>query len=415
MEHKPSLSIPYLKHYWFLRLSGPPLALVGIWGFFFLLVEFWGTGVGFWLFAGGPTVVFCAFLGGYGLKVTFESFLTVHLVPEGIAVTVFGKNLRLYPVEHIQTFYHRKSVNFHWIAVSCVSEEELVKRREETLRRGFFSKSGVDYKMTRPNWQAWFLRDQLKAEVRKALLNPLQEDFWWIEFAPERKGFLRGMYANVPWKNVKVESTYTPTPWKDENEDVFCRGLCKVTGRLGAKVLVLIFSLLPLAIVPFLPLDSIPVFLAVLLGMGGISALFAALWMLSRGEYDELWCYPDRLIITRKNKELEVIPAEEVRTVLRGRFEQKGGSREFLAVSRFTEKELAEKILPRCRMPEQKRIAQACGQLPERDKLLLSWYSGRWAELSVYGVPGTVSLIHTPRREEVLKERYPGAKWVDIT
>ena len=163
MEHKPSLSIPYQKHYWPMRLFGLPMAVVGIWFFFFLLVEFWGADVGFWLFAGLPTVVFCAFLGFYGLKITFESFLMVHLVPEGITVTFFGRNLRLYPVESIQTVYHRKGVNFNWIAVSCLSEAELVRRREETLRRGVFSKSGVDYKMTRPNWQEWFLREQLNA------------------------------------------------------------------------------------------------------------------------------------------------------------------------------------------------------------------------------------------------------------
>lgn len=415
MENKPSLSIPYQKHYWLMRLSGPPMAALGLWSFFFFFIEFWDGGIGFWLVCGVPMVVFSAFMGVYGLKITFESFLMVHLVPEGIAVTFFGRNLRLYPVERIQCGYHRKGVNFNWIAVSCLSEEDLIRCREETLRAGFFSQSGVDYKMTRPNWQEWFLGDQLKAEVRKALLNPLREDFLWLEFSPERKGFLRGMYPDVPWKKCKENTTYTPMPWKDENEYVFCRGLCKTTGRLGAKVLILTFAVLPIAVLLLIPMDSLPAFLVLLLGMGGISTLFAVLWVLARGEYDELWCYPDRLRITRKNKDLEVIPAEDVRTVLRGRFDQKGGSREFLAVSRFTEEELAEKVLPRCRFPEQKQIAQACAQLPERDRLLLSWYSGRWAELSIYGVPGTISLMHTPRREEVLKERYPGAKWVDIT
>lgn len=415
MEHKPSLSIPYLKHYWFLRLFGPWMAVLGIWAFFFFFVEFWDAGVGFWLVCGVPMVAFCAFLGFYGLKLTFESFLVVHLVPEGIALTFFGKHLRLYPVERIQTCYHRKGVNFNWIAVSCLSEEELIGKREETLRSGFFSKSGVDYKMSRPNWREWFLRDQMKAETRKALLNPFREDFLWMEFSPERKGFLRGMYLGVPWKKVKEDTTCTPYAWKDENEYVFCRGLCKASGRLGAKVLILTFAVLPIGAMALVPLDSIPSFLILLLGMGGISALFTVLWILGRPEYDELWCYPDRLRITRKGKDLEVIPAEEVRTILRGSFEQKGGARAFLAVSRYTEGELAEKILPRCRLPEQKQIAHSCAQLPERDRLLLSWYSGRWAELSVYGVPGTISLIHTQRREEVLKERYPGAKWVDIT
>ena len=102
MENKPSLSIPYQKHYWLMRLSGPPVAVLGIWSFFFFFVEFWDGGIGFWLVCGVPMVVFSAFMGVYGLKITFESFLMVHMVPEGIAVTVFGRNLRLYPVERIQ-------------------------------------------------------------------------------------------------------------------------------------------------------------------------------------------------------------------------------------------------------------------------------------------------------------------------
>lgn len=415
MERKLSLSIPYQKHYWMMRLSGPPMAVIGIWAFFFFFVEFWGAGVGFWLICGVPMVVFCAFLGVYGLKITFESFLMVHLVPEGIALTFFGKPLRLYPAERIQVCYHRRGVNFNWIAVSCLSEAELIKLREEKLRRGRFSKSGVDYKMTRPHWVDWFLRDQMKAETRKALLNPFREDFLWMEFSPERKGFLRGMYPKLPWKKVKEDTTCTQFPWKDENEYVFCRGLCKASGRLGAKVLILTFAVLPIGAMALVPVDSLPLFLLLFLGMGGVSALFAVLWILGRPEYDELWCYPDRLRITRKNKELEVIPAEEVRTILRGRFEQKGDSREFLAVSRFMEGELAEKIMGKCRFPEQKQLAAACAQLPERDRLLLSWYSGRWAEMGIYGVPGTQSLMHTQRREEVLRERYPAAKWVDIT
>lgn len=413
MEGKPSLSIPYQRNLWLLRLTGPPIAALGIWGFFFPAIALWDAGIGFWLVC-APALFFSAVMGVFGLKITFESFLMVHLVPEGIAVTLFGRELRLYPVEKMKLCVHRRGVDFNWIAVSCLSCEQLVKRREERLRRGFFSKSGVDYKMHRPRWQDWFLQDQLKAESRKALLNPLQMDFLWMEFSWERWGMLRTMYPEI-LAELSADKVYSSEkPWKDENDYVFCRGWCKETGRLGAKVLMLVLAALPLAAMALVPMDSPAVFWGLLLGMGGIGVLFAGLWLLGRPEYDEFWCCPDRLRITRKGSDLEVIPAEEICTVFRASVEMKGGPRKFMAVSRFTEAELAEKLLPQCRSREARMILRACRQLPEGNRLLLTWYTGRWAALGVQYVPNAQILSHTLRREEVLRERYPSALWIDL-
>lgn len=413
MEKKPSLSIPYQQHRWMIGPTGLLMAVGGLWILLLFPESFQGES--FWtilLLLGFPLLCVVG-MTLFGMKMALEALLMVHFVPEGIAVTLFGKALRLYPVEDLRLCCVSRTPNFHWIGISMLDLEQLARRREQKLRKSWMYKSSVDYKMTSPGWMAAFARDQIRGESRKAMAVPSGKGFFWIEYTPERRGFLRAMYPGIPWFTTE-QTQQRPSPWTDRNEYVFCRGLCNPGGKLGLTFVCAIFSVpfwLIALVIPKGAGNDVPLILMAAVGM---TALFGILWQIGKKDYDEFWAYPDRLRITRGKRELEVIPAEEVRTVFRGRVYHKTALQEYLAVSRLTERELAEKIVGKCRSREEKLLLKACCQLPDSDRLVIAWYAGRWMTAGVFDLPFSQKLALTARREQILRQRYPNAVWIDL-
>lgn len=413
MEKKPSLSIPYHQHRWMTGPAGLLMAVGGLWILLLFPESFQGES--FWtilLLLGFPLLCVVG-MTLFGMKMALEALLMVHFVPEGIAVTLFGKTLRLYPVEDLRLCCVSRTPNFHWIGISMLDLEQLARRREQRLRKSWMYKSSVDYKMTSPGWVAAFSRDQIRGESRKAMVAPLGKKCFWIEYTPERRGFLRAMYPGLPWFTAE-QTQQRPSPWTDRNEYVFCRGLCNPGGKLGLTFVCAIFSVpfwLIALVIPKGAGNDVPLILMAAVGM---TALFGILWQIGKKDYDEFWAYPDRLRITRGKRELEVIPAEEVRTVFRGRVYHKTALQEYLAVSRLTERELAEKIVGKCRSREEKLLLKACRQLPDSDRLIVAWYAGRWMSAGVFNLPFSQKLALTARREQILRQRYPNAVWIDL-
>lgn len=414
MEKKPSLSIPYYQHRWLIGPTGLLMAAGGLW--LLLLFPEIFEGESPWIFLLILCFPLLCVVGMtlFGVKIAVESLLVVHLVPEGIAVTLFGKNLRLYPVENLRLCCRSRGPNYHWIAVSNLDLEQLARRREQRLRRSWMHKSSVDYKMQRPDWQSAFARDQIRAESRKAMAVPLGKDFFWIEFTPERRGFLRSMYSQFPWLSTEETPNLPLTPWKDKHDYVFCRGLCNSGGKVGMAFVCLLFTVPFWGIALVMPKEPGNGFPMVLMACMGMTVLFGTLWQIGKKDYDEFWAYPDRLRITRGRRELEVIPTEEIRIIFRGSFYQKNGRQGYLAVSRLTESEMASKIEEKCRSREERLQLHACRQLPSSDRLVIAWYASRWMSVGAFRVPYAQNLAHNQRREQVLRERYPNAVWIDL-
>ena len=413
MEKKPSLSIPYCRHRWLTGPTGLLMAAGGLWILLLFPESFQRESLWMILLLLGFPLLCVVEMTLFGGKMALEALLMIHFVPEGIAVTLFGKNLRLYPAEDLRLCCISRTPNFHWIGISTLDLEQLARRREQRLRKSRMYKSSVDYKMTSPGWMAAFARDQLRTEAGKAICFPLGGKFLWIEYTPERRGFLRAMYPGLPWFTGE-QPQQRPSPWTDRNEYVFCRGLCNPGGKLALAFVCLIFSVpfwLIALVLPKGPGNDLPL---ILMAAAGMTALFGILWQIGKKDYDEFWACPDRLRITRGSRELEAIPAEEVQTVFRGRVYHKTALQEYLAVSRLTESEMAEKIAGKCRSREEKLLLKVCRQLPNSDRLVIAWYAGRWMNAGVFDLPFSQKLALTARREQILRERYPNAVWIDL-
>ena len=118
-------------------------------------------------------------------------FGELHLVSEGIAITLFGKTLRRFPREKIRFLggvrYSRKSREYRWICVCDHSMEELAEEQERKTPKMFQNSR------TRPGWAEDMAGKYLiryVASMRRQLGLP-RKDILLIEWSPERLRMIR--------------------------------------------------------------------------------------------------------------------------------------------------------------------------------------------------------------------------------
>ena len=129
-------------------------------------------------------------------------FGELHLVPEGIAITLFGKTLRRFPREKIRFLggvrYKYKSREYRWICVCERSMEELAEEQERKTAKMFRNSR------TRHNWAEDMAGKYLLryvASPRRHLCFP-RKDILLIEWSPERLRMIQDMYPGVPWTDL---------------------------------------------------------------------------------------------------------------------------------------------------------------------------------------------------------------------
>ena len=165
------------------------------------MIFLWGDMVesGFDLFScfacGAITLVLCYVL----VMEAGRGFAKLHIVPEGIAVTLFGKTLRQIPVEEMLFFGGfigtRKGRYPKNIAVCTCSMETLAEKEEQKTDKMFRNSR------TRPGWAEDMAKKYLlrcAGDFRGQLGLP-NRDVLLLEWSPERLEMLMEMYPNVPW------------------------------------------------------------------------------------------------------------------------------------------------------------------------------------------------------------------------
>lgn len=129
-------------------------------------------------------------------------FGKLHFVPEGIAITLFGRTLRQYPRERVLQLAgfasRKKRAVSKWIAVSSLSLDELAElmhRRMPRLLRD---------SRTLPGWRENMARNYL-CRYAESLVRQMgfpRKDLLLIEWSPERLELLLDMYPGTPWTDL---------------------------------------------------------------------------------------------------------------------------------------------------------------------------------------------------------------------
>ena len=134
-------------------------------------------------------------------------FGRLHLVSEGIAITLFGKTLRQFPRERIRFLggvcYRRKSREYKWICVCDRSMEELAEEQERKTAKL------LQNSRTRPGWieeMAGKYLYRYADSLRRQFGFP-RRDILLIEWSPERLDKLMQMYPQAPWTDLTDQKT----------------------------------------------------------------------------------------------------------------------------------------------------------------------------------------------------------------
>ena len=134
-------------------------------------------------------------------------FGKLHLVTEGIAITVFGSTLRRFPREHIRflggVHDSYRGTACQWICVCTRSMYELAEEQERRTPKMFRDGRAL------PDWTESMARKFLLSyanSLNRALGFP-RKDILLIEWSPERLELRRDMYPGVPWSDLTEDKS----------------------------------------------------------------------------------------------------------------------------------------------------------------------------------------------------------------
>ena len=125
-----------------------------------------------------------------------ELFAVLHIVPEGIAITLFGKTVRQLPAEQIRFLTavpgNAASDRVNRIAVCDKTLEELTELGYKTTPKSMRIKN--------PRWPGEFAESYL---YHRSMTVPGEMNFMrsilWLDWDPERLMLLRQMYPDAMW------------------------------------------------------------------------------------------------------------------------------------------------------------------------------------------------------------------------
>ena len=125
-----------------------------------------------------------------------ELFAVLHIVPEGIAITLFGKTVRQLPAEEIRFLTavpgNAASDRVNRIAVCDKTLEELTELGYKTTPKSM--------RIKKPRWPGEFAESYL---YHRSMTVPGEMNFMrsilWLDWDPERLMLLRQMYPDAMW------------------------------------------------------------------------------------------------------------------------------------------------------------------------------------------------------------------------
>ena len=360
-------------------------------------------------------------LAGAAMLLTCQ--MRLHLVPEGAAVSLFGRTLRRYPAEElglICRYDHRTTdgMVYRYLCICATDIPGLAAMRERKLRRSKFYRDGVDRRKARGDWELSFAMEQLRGMTRLNRVLPARKWVLCLEDEPITAEFLKRFYPEIPWLDRRKEHTRRPyslggsirRKLDAETPADFLRSCPDVVEAIGMQpLLVTLIPMLVLVLAGFLLL-CVSEWLGIAVMALAMIWLFGSLIVLERrmGGKERLSLTPEGIHVRPKGREAVLIPAQSLRTLWRFQMNAKGGPIRYLAVSARTVEELA-------RMEETDMETTRRGREElEAFRLCDSWQAIaahrqirrrmlRWG----YGDRELLLIAHTGNREQWLRERYP--------
>lgn len=294
-------------------------------------------------------------LAAAGAAWLLRSLLVVHMRPEGIEITLFGKTFRSYPADRLQTFCLlqrglSKSQTTH-LVISTLSIEEMAVPR----MRNPENRPKVPRRSAPQTREEAFAEEYLRKGIKSIPWHIPKKDLFWLNFSLENMALLRLLYPHVRWL-IAPESQSTPTIYSRDSD--------------------------PAAVV-------------------------------FPGEKQIIVFHRDRISAMKGDAEKTLMEAPDIRSIIRVDDLDGGGSywRTVLVLSRYSTQELVqfrEKLIAAPRLALLRRLP-CWHQLAVRNGVRLPDPAlGHWNRHGVV-------IPWFPRREQTLRDLYPEAELLDCT
>lgn len=367
-----------------------------------------------------PVVILAVPLLLLGIYISKSCAASVHLVPQGIAVTRGDRLLRQYPREELGLFFRIKWFDgkhmADYLGISTHSMEGLAQLREDQLKKGVFTKEELPFRKQKENWQHTFAMEYLMRRAQWSAVSCWKNDIIWLELNPQVLALLRHLYPEVACDQfIRQDYKGLTSPWTDPDPHEFARsrsGNIKAD-RAGS------YGLLVLAAIPL----AVELYLMVAHG-GGLDLLFIGILFAAcmgrivyafRGETDLFRISPLGMDVRRGNRQAVHIPAEQIRLIVKS--EPRGLTT--VAVSRekmlFVSKLAAEELARRELEAKAGSYAQACRQVSRwQEYAVFNYLSRSWNEMAEPS-SDVQRMVWNAQREESLRAMFPDAQFWDLT
>lgn len=370
-----------------------------------------------------PMMLVMTAVGAYPLLLCF---LRLHLVPEGTAVSLFGRTIIRYRAEKLTVIRwdvdQTNGPRLDRLCLSALSVEELAALREQKLRKSVFDRDIVDRRKLRGDWQQVFAMEQVRAMTRLGPVFPAGRHTLCLQATGEIDALLELAYPNAACLDLR-RRTKPPSPVKTrcpvDDPGGFRRCHVGVRDPAGMPLLLGCF------LIPSLILMLLGAFAGMFrehLSLAG--SILAVVWMFGSLGYMAVFRLGnDRVIaeetgirIVPKGRKSRLVPVRELKSVWRIRLDAQGGALSYLVFCRYTSQELLrmeELRLSRTRWGREE--LSALRLLEDWPRLAVRRYLCHRAAMLGYDDPRLLLVGRTEDRERWIAEQYPQLEVIDLT
>lgn len=354
---------------------------------------------------------FFLMLGGAQLLQLAEK---VHLVPQGIAVTLWGRTLARYPIEEIGMFFAVEWWEKGWVRVLGVSTrtpEEITRIREMQLKKGIFTRDELKFRKHVPDWQQTFRQEYLLKRARLAWATLWKQDILWLGLTPDNLAMLRHFYPEVSWEYLrrKEDRIGNVLDWKDKETTVFSRA--RNSTPQTEKI---ILACLGILIVPFFLLamfaGGVPTLCIMLCEFG---AILGILLCLGQGDSDMFYLSAAGIRIMRGKQEHATMFAADIRTIIKS--EGNSALGEIRGLSIMVSTASPEELIKRAMAAVENTDSAVMTEIPGWEQRALFRFCTRLGRKGRAKNSDCQMLCWNLQREETLRRLYPDAEWIDLT
>lgn len=338
----------------------------------------------------------------------------VHLVSQGIAVTLWGRTLVRYPIEEIGMFFAIEWWEKGWVRLMGVgihTPEEIALLREKQLQKGVFTRDELKFRKRVPDWQRIFRQEYLLKRGKSAWMMPWKQDILWLAFNPDNAALLRYLYPQVPWEYLRRRDDWIADryAWKDRDPVVFPRARGSEPKTQQATMICFAIFMIPMLIAALF-IDGLEMLSMLVVEFGLILGILLSL---SRGDSDMFHLSAAGIRILRGKQEYAAMFAGEIRTILK--CEGGGIVGEFGGLSMVVSTVTAEELIQRSLVSAQPLCGELSGEIPGWEKRALIRLCTQLVTKAKSKNADCQVMSWNSQREQSLRELYPNAEWIDLT